>query len=172
MLSPLKSVWLSSVMLSGGGSGTVTVAARAVSSAAEFGGGAGEVAGVAGLGAREEKRLDAVSDDSSEMSGVTALGLGRNLPEAARCGYGGPADAAGDPDALCGAVPECTATMDDDDDVSTGDTDDTDVPLSSTVVANDNGMLLGASDIENIWVYNDNGVSWGEDNLAEEDFNN
>ncbi|KAJ7884966.1 hypothetical protein B0H13DRAFT_1889739 [Mycena leptocephala] len=89
MPSPLKSVWLSSVMLSGGSSGTVTVAARAVSSAAEFGGGAGEVAGVAGLGAREEKRLDAVSDDSSEMSGVTALGLGRNLPEAARCGYDG-----------------------------------------------------------------------------------
>jgi hypothetical protein len=43
---------------------------------------------------------------------------------------------------------------------------------SATVVANDNGMLRGAGDIENLWAYNDNGVPWSEGNLAEEDFNN
>jgi hypothetical protein len=43
---------------------------------------------------------------------------------------------------------------------------------SATVVANNNGMLRGASKIENLWAYNDNGVPWSEGNLAEEDFNN
>ena len=91
MPSPLKSSWLGSVMLSGGGSVTAVMAAKAACSAAGSGAGAGDVAGVVGLGAPcEEKRSDRVSDDSSERSGVAGPGRGRNPPEVAeRCGYGG-----------------------------------------------------------------------------------
>ncbi|KAJ6563053.1 hypothetical protein DFH09DRAFT_1082545 [Mycena vulgaris] len=88
------------------------------------------------------------------------------------------------------------AAMGDNDDVFTGETDDTDVPLrrvvqdslqldiapenllrsdmfcvqSDTVVAGDNGLLRGAGDTENIWAYNDNGVKWRAGNLADETF--
>ncbi|KAJ6458505.1 hypothetical protein C8R45DRAFT_942718 [Mycena sanguinolenta] len=39
-----------------------------------------------------------------------------------------------------------------------------------TVHADDNGILAGGDDMENIWAYNDNGCPWSEGNLANETF--
>ncbi|KAF7372434.1 DDE superfamily protein [Mycena venus] len=41
---------------------------------------------------------------------------------------------------------------------------------SDTVRADDNGILAGSGDIENIWAYNDNGCPWSKGNLADETF--
>ncbi|KAJ6527216.1 hypothetical protein DFH09DRAFT_1094884 [Mycena vulgaris] len=88
------------------------------------------------------------------------------------------------------------AAMGEDDDLFTGETNDTDVPLhrvvqdslqlditpanlprsdlfcvqSDTVVAGDNGLLKGGGDTENIWAYNDNGVKRKAGNLADKMF--
>jgi hypothetical protein len=89
---------------------------------------------------------------------------------------------------------QSVADMGDEDNVLNEEDDDTDVPLqcvvqdalqlniapadlptttgafcvpSETVVSGENGGLRGGGDIENIWVYNDNGVPWTEGNLAD-----